>query len=184
MDCPFLRGIFSTFSLSMKLTLTSVPKIFFSESLFVNLSRINSVMCCVIGQRFPWFTFILIVTQSKCLQDPCANGGTCIESIGGAGYECRCPVGYKGVNCEGICNHQHANCTLNNGRGKERGYTIFLGKFLYNPKIVDCSKYLSFNSTRNLMQCQKLPPLSEIPITVSMKMTFKLAIEIFKILEE
>ena len=22
--------------------------------------------------------------------------------MGGAGYECRCPVGYKGINCEGI----------------------------------------------------------------------------------
>lgn len=103
---PFLQ-----IKLSITLILSPVPAIFFLESLFINSTSINSVDILCYQSKI----FILVVAQSKCLQDPCANGGTCIESIGGTGYECRCPVGYNGVNCEG--NHLHANFTLNNGRG-------------------------------------------------------------------
>ena len=44
------------------------------------------------------------VMQNKCLQNPCQNGGTCTESSAGGGFECRCSIGYKGMNCEGETN--------------------------------------------------------------------------------
>lgn len=60
-------------------------------------------MLCYRSKIFNLYLFhIFAATQNKCLQNPCDNGGTCIDSMGGAGYECRCPVGYKGINCEGI----------------------------------------------------------------------------------
>ena len=45
-----------------------------------------------------------LVIQNKCLQNPCQNGGTCTESSAGGGFECRCSIGYKGMNCEGQTN--------------------------------------------------------------------------------
>ena len=45
-----------------------------------------------------------LVMQNKCLQNPCQNGGTCTESSAGGGFECRCSIGYKGMNCEGETN--------------------------------------------------------------------------------
>lgn len=103
------------------LTLSSPNFLFGTFIIWQNIPMLiqhglSQLMSCVIGQRFPYFTFIFTVTQSKCLQDPCENGGTCIESMGGAGYECRCPVGYKGINCEG--NRQHVNWMVRKFPGK------------------------------------------------------------------
>ena len=36
-----------------------------------------------------------------CLPNPCKNGATCTERVGGR-YECTCPIGYKGITCEGM----------------------------------------------------------------------------------
>ena len=67
----------------------------------------------VFSERHFWCFFFIVlllthvlynyvpVTQNKCLQNPCENGGTCIDSLSVVGYECRCPNGYKGVNCAG-----------------------------------------------------------------------------------
>ena len=45
-----------------------------------------------------------------CLASPCLNGGTCVDRIGMSciggmpcgrqGYECTCPVDFRGPNCE------------------------------------------------------------------------------------
>lgn len=128
MDCPFFRLSCQSNSFCLQFPQYSFWKVY----LLIQQALIR-LISCAISQRFRFFTSILVVAQSKCLQDPCANGGTCIESIGGTGYECRCPVGYKGVNCEG--NHQHANFTLNNGRGEEEAEAL----------------QFSFNSTGNLI---------------------------------
>lgn len=140
MDCPFFRLSCQSNSFCLQFPQYSFWKVY----LLIQQALIR-LISCAISQRFRFFTFILVVAQSKCLQDPCANGGTCIESIGGTGYECRCPVGYKGVNCEG--NHQHANFTLNNGRGgggggrrKRRLYSFHL----IQPEISSCEIARSF----------------------------------------
>ena len=36
---------------------------------------------------------------NQCSPNPCKNGALCIEK--GTKYECTCPLGYKGVTCEG-----------------------------------------------------------------------------------
>ncbi|CAH1272075.1 CRB1 [Branchiostoma lanceolatum] len=37
-------------------------------------------------------------TESPCVSEPCMNGATCLNVTGG--YQCTCPDGFAGVNCE------------------------------------------------------------------------------------
>ena len=34
----------------------------------------------------------------ECASDPCLNDATCVEQVNG--YECQCPEGFVGTNCE------------------------------------------------------------------------------------
>lgn len=54
---------------------------------------------------------ICLYTEPKpCLASPCMNGGTCVDRIGiscaggvpcgNHGYECSCPIDFRGPNCE------------------------------------------------------------------------------------
>ena len=43
--------------------------------------------------------FCLVPDVNECLSgNPCKNGGTCVNTHGS--YECRCPPGHTGANCE------------------------------------------------------------------------------------
>lgn len=42
---------------------------------------------------------IFIIEINLCDQDPCQNGATCSNFR--TSYNCTCPEGYSGVNCEG-----------------------------------------------------------------------------------
>ena len=49
------------------------------------------------------FIFIFLVCVNfvdiqECASDPCLNGATCTDLVNG--YECTCPPGYEGTNCE------------------------------------------------------------------------------------
>ena len=46
-------------------------------------------------------TIFFPAAQSKCFLSPCENGGSCIETMSGPGYECQCPAGFRGQSCEG-----------------------------------------------------------------------------------
>ncbi|RUS79891.1 hypothetical protein EGW08_012369 [Elysia chlorotica] len=55
---------------------------------------VDGVCCCE-----PGYTGTLCHTQIlECLHQPCLNGGKCIDKINW--YQCDCPSGYAGVNCE------------------------------------------------------------------------------------
>ena len=41
---------------------------------------------------------LVVVVAHTCQSNPCQNGGTCVDEI--QRYECRCPSGWGGVNCE------------------------------------------------------------------------------------
>ena len=38
---------------------------------------------------------------NECDSSPCKNGGSCYDGLND--YFCLCPVGYRGLNCEGEC---------------------------------------------------------------------------------
>lgn len=52
--------------------------------------------------------FLFFAEINLCLPNPCKNGATCTERTGGR-YECTCPIGYKGVTCEGIDTDKYLN---------------------------------------------------------------------------
>ena len=35
---------------------------------------------------------------NECASDPCMNGATCMDQLGG--YACICPIGFEGDECE------------------------------------------------------------------------------------
>lgn len=43
---------------------------------------------------------MLLYSAGHCEGDPCMNGATCNEVRDG--YECICPTGFKGTDCEGL----------------------------------------------------------------------------------
>lgn len=40
------------------------------------------------------------VNENECLWSPCQNGGFCYDMNPPRKYECKCPFGYTGMNCE------------------------------------------------------------------------------------
>ena len=42
--------------------------------------------------------FAIAVDEDDCAGSPCHHGATCIDRV--AGYECRCPGEFFGVNCQ------------------------------------------------------------------------------------
>ena len=42
--------------------------------------------------------FAIAVDEDDCAGSPCHHGATCIDRV--AGYECRCPGEFSGVNCQ------------------------------------------------------------------------------------
>ncbi|KAJ8904749.1 hypothetical protein NDN08_001265 [Rhodosorus marinus] len=47
------------------------------------------------------FEYALLSNPDACEnENPCRNGGTCVDLVGDNGYACSCPDGFRGTNCE------------------------------------------------------------------------------------
>ena len=44
------------------------------------------------------FFSLFLLDKDHCFEKPCRNNGTCTDHK--TRYECRCKVGFKGINCE------------------------------------------------------------------------------------
>ena len=42
--------------------------------------------------------FLIILILAPCSSNPCKNDGSC--KINGGSYQCDCPVGFSGIQCE------------------------------------------------------------------------------------
>lgn len=51
--------------------------------------------------------------MNECSSNPCRNGGTCVDKVNA--YQCICPSGFTGSNCETNIDDCHGNPCLNGG---------------------------------------------------------------------
>ncbi|XP_013417960.1 neurogenic locus notch homolog protein 1 isoform X2 [Lingula anatina] len=101
------------------------------------------------------------IVQGSCTPDPCQNGGTCAD-LGGS-YQCSCPSGYRGSECQNtdFCLNnpcQNGGSCFNNGDGT--GYFcsctgVYEGRNCENDASVTST---STTTTRTTVIGTKTPP--------------------------
>ena len=45
--------------------------------------------------------YLLFTEEDECQPNPCLNGGRCMAHFFGGGFDCECPLGYRGTTCRG-----------------------------------------------------------------------------------
>jgi Notch-like protein len=49
-------------------------------------------------KSIPHIIYFFIPDVNECLKNPCQNGGSCQNNVGG--HSCECKPGFQGKNCE------------------------------------------------------------------------------------
>lgn len=102
-----------------------------------------SGICCVC---YPGYTgFYCEKKISLCESKPCQNGGICTETI--SGYQCKCPIGFVGQNCEQVmfeskCNKKPCGAfSCIETPNFQSGYVCSCGPYDFRPK--NCNNLIS-----------------------------------------
>ena len=53
--------------------------------------------------------------EDECQPNPCQNGGRCMAHYFGGGFDCECPMGFRGTTCQGQLNFSLPNFNFING---------------------------------------------------------------------
>lgn len=109
---PLCTILFFSFSSSLFGRLPSAGFFFFLLGsivvcIFFQISNLSAIAV----QYFEW-TYICrcpagfkmsgtqCINENECIWNPCQNGGRCVDLNPPRKYECKCPFGYTGMNCE------------------------------------------------------------------------------------
>ena len=57
--------------------------------------------------------------EDECQPNPCQNGGRCMAHYFGGGFDCECPMGFRGTTCQGQLNFSLPNFNCINGERNE-----------------------------------------------------------------
>ena len=94
LDSPLFVGGVTDFSLLPPGVMVTSGFTGCIRDLQINRTAVNIVMDALAGQA------ISSCPEPECSYIQCQNGGTCIDTAGGAGFMCQCSDGYDGKFCE------------------------------------------------------------------------------------
>jgi len=106
----------------------------------VNRSQAGNYICVSLsptGNRTSAITAVNVLYIDECTNDPCENGGSCVNSSPGS-YTCNCAEGYKGDHCQDV-NWKSEGCFKEKKRKrsllKKRFNVVLKGINKKNPDI-------------------------------------------------
>ncbi len=89
-----------------------------------------------------------LAAQNACVPNPCANGASCSTTGVGSGYQCACPSGYSGVDCEIFSSNAPDTSVTETKLKKE--FTLKKQTFqLYDSRLISGSSPTEFNNLQN-----------------------------------
>jgi Notch-like protein len=100
-----------------------------------------------------WYGPTCTINPDDCLrvQEPCLNGGTCIDKVNG--YTCQCLEGYMGTYCQGTINYCQSDPCQNGGtcHAEIDGYTCTCGQGFTGMNCdTDMDEYTTVEDTTRL----------------------------------
>lgn len=111
----------------------------------LELFAINATLRCFVfiyviryslTSELPWYTLALV--SNPCARKPCKNGGKCTSDFDGQQYQCQCPEGFRGTNCEGKRQLKSSHDSMVWSHLWAREYPLIMHQIMLNSLNFNC----------------------------------------------